>query len=73
MFHVNKTLTRTTLCRCTGWCYNWSRLEKEVHMNGPLIAVKGKTVKKPVTLPSGKKLTINVFVPKLDKNGNPKK
>ena len=42
-------------------------------MNGPLIAVKGKTVKKPVTLPSGKKLTINVFVPALDKNGNPKK
>ena len=41
-------------------------------MNGPLIAVKGKFVKKSVKTPKGK-LTINVFVPKLDKNGNPKK
>ena len=40
-------------------------------MNGPLIAVKGKLEKKEVKTPSGKKLVVNVFQPKLDKNGNP--
>ena len=39
-------------------------------MNGSLIAVKGKFVNKTVKSPSGK-LTIKVFVPALDKKGNP--